>query len=346
MEEGNTRKVLSVKPLQKGVALALLSTFAVPAMAELEVDAYGSLRTSVESVSVDEAAAGEDENFVTIRDAFSRFGVKASYPMAGGTTLGGKIEVPFNTQNFNAEDPTFFDDNSVRVAKITADGDWGSVVIGKDWLPYYNNIAYPVDLFSSFYSGWATYARFREYQAAYTTPSLGGLKFTAAAIQFDPQNDDGGAHYALSYSNGGFTAAVGMEDLDDGNETTSTTDTRGVSASYTSGPFYVAAKAEQQVPENGDDEPVIKNVYASYDYNDFTFRGMLAEGDEESFWAPGASYHLGMDYRYTDSFKAFAEYFYEENAYAILKEDAESYATAGAPGSEGQVFLVGARYDF
>jgi len=332
--------------LHKGVAVALLSTVAAPAMAELEVTPYGSIRTQVESVSVDEAPAGEDDSFVGFRDAFSRFGVKANYALSDSTNLGATLEVPYNTANMQAEDPTYFDINTPRVAKVTASGDFGSAWVGKGWLPYYNHVAWPVDLFSSFYSGWATYAYFREYAASYTTPSFGGFSATLAAIQrYDSYEE--GKQFALSYSNGGLTVSYAKEDMDD----SALIDTQGVAVSYATGPFYVAVKGEEQIVDGGDNR-TIQNFYASYDSGQFTYRGMVASGTDKVdnpdafLFAPGQSAQVGVDYRYTDSLKVFAEYFMEENAYAILKTDAQSYSTQGVGDSAGQVFLVGARYDF
>ncbi len=327
--------------LKYGFALAATSVISMPVMAEYKVDTYASIRGQVESVSVDEAKVGEDDSFVGVRDAFSRFGAKASYDLSADSKLSAKIEVPFNIGNFNAEDPTYFDDNSVRVAKLAANGSWGNLWVGKDWLPYYNNVAWPVDLFSSFYSGWATYARFREYAAVYTTPSLAGFKLTASAIELDDSQEEGN-QYVLSYSHGGFTLAYAKEVMDDANES-STGDTEGVAISYSGGPFYVAVKGEEFTPVVGGSQ-VISNLYASYKFGEFTVKGMVADGDE-GHWAPGATGHVGLDYQHSDSVKLFAEYFSEENAYAILKTDAQSYDTLGVSGSAGQAFLVGARYD-
>ncbi|MCW9089080.1 MAG: porin [Gammaproteobacteria bacterium] len=323
--------------------LPLLSAAAWPVQAELEVTPYASLRAQVEAVSVDQAVAGEDDRFVGIRDAFSRFGVTAGYDLANGTRLGGQVEIPFNMGNFDAEDPTFFDDNSVRVAKLTASGAWGSAWIGKGWLPYYNNVAYPVDMFSSFYSGWATYARFREYAAVYSTPSFQGLTLTASAIELDPSREEG-FHYVLSYSRSGLTISYAMEDLDSDNESNNG-DTHGVALSYSSGPFYVAVKSEEYMPEAGEDQR-ISNIYASYALDKYTIKGMVADGDD-NHWAPGRSAQFGIDYQYSDTVKLFAEYFSEERSYAILKTDADSYDTLATYGtdSDGQAFLLGFRYD-
>lgn len=318
--------------------------FSWPLEAELEVTPYASLRAQVEAVSVDDAQAGEDESFIGLRDAFSRFGLSAGYPLAGDNQLGGEIEVPFNIARFDAEDATFFDDNSVRVARLTADGQWGRAWIGKGWLPYYNNIAYPLDRFSSFYSGWATYARFREYAAAYATPDFSGFTLTAAAIRLDPGREEG-SQYALSWSCYGLTISYAMEDMDSGNAVNNG-DTHGVSLVYGRGHFSFALKHEQYMPEQGE-KAQISNLYASYAVMPFTIKGMLADGDNHH-WAPGRSAQLGVDYQHSEVVKFFAEYFTEERSYAILTRNADHYEPLTPYGEEsnGQVFLVGARYDF
>lgn len=325
--------------------LALLSgLLAWPVQAELQVSPYASLRAQIEAVSVEEAVDGEDDSFIGIRDAFSRFGLRADYALGEGNQLGAQLEIPFNMANFNAEDASFFDDNSVRIAKMTADGEWGSAWLGKGWLPYYNNVAYPVDLFSSFYSGWATYARFREYAAAYSTPPFHGLTLTAAAIRLDPSKEDG-SHYVASYTAGAYTLAYAYEDMDSDNASNNG-DTHGLTLSFSRGPFYLALKGEEHMPEVGADA-VIKNLYASYTFNRYTFKGMVADADD-GYWAPGTSVHFGVDFQYRDSVLFFAEYFAEEKSYAILKTDADFYDPLApySEDSDGQALLIGARYDF
>ena len=318
--------------------------FASPLQAELQVTPYASLRAQLEAVSVDDAVPGEDDSFTGIRDAFSRFGLRADYALGQGSRLGAQLEIPFNMANFDAEDATFFDDNSVRIAKVTASGDWGRAWVGKGWLPYYNNVAYPVDLFSSFYSGWATYARFREYAAAYSTPEFHGLMLTAAAIRLDPSREEG-AHYVASYARGPVTLAYAYEDMDSDNSS-SDGDTHGLALSFSRGPFYMALKGEEHMPEVGANS-VIRNLYASYAFDRYTFKGMVADADD-NYWAPGTSAHFGVDFQYTDSVLFFSEYFTEEKSYAILKSDADFYDPLAPYGedSDGQVFLIGARYDF
>ena len=326
------------------------------AMAELTVEPYGSLRVQAEQVSVDQARTGEDDSYSGVRDAYSRFGVKASFPLKNGTTLGAKLEIPFNIPQMQAEDPSFFEgfykeNNSPRIYKLTASGDWGDASIGKQWLAYYNNVAYPVDYFSSFYSGFATHATFRREAITYSTPSFSGFKITGSAV--DMVDDSKGDYldtmqYAVSYNDKGLSLAAALEDRskDAGDYTTT-----GFSAAYTTGSWRFATKYE--ILENDDSvaDQVIKNIYASYNMGKYTFKTHYAVGDEEAgggAFFQGSSYHLGTDYQYTKNLKVFVEYFYEENGYAIYVEDSEEFDSLGGYGNEtnGSAFAIGARYDF
>lgn len=340
-------------------ALIASSIFLLPvsAIAEFTIDAYGSLRAQAEYVSVDQAQAGEDDSYVGIRDAYSRFGVVATYPLSGGTTLGAKIEIPFNIQQMEAGDPSYFegfykDNNSPRVYKLTASGDWGSFAFGKQWLAYYNNVAYPVDYFSSFYSGFATHATFRREAVTYTTPTIAGFSATASWVDLD--DDSASNDYldtkqiAASYSADGLTFAIAYQDTYAG-----AADLMGASASYTIGPWRFATKVEQLDSVNGtaDPDPLIYNLYASYQLNNYTFKAHYAKGDESgdgSAFYQGDSYHLGVDYQYTKNFKVFMEYFYEDHGYAIYTQNSESFdPLAGYQAqTDGNVIAIGARYDF
>lgn len=328
------------------------------AMAELTTDAYASLRMQAESVSVDKVAtAGDDKSYAGFKDAYSRFGVSASYPLSNGTTLGAKLEIPFNTAQMKAGDPSYFEgfykeNTSPRIAKITASGDWGSVALGKQWLAYYNYIGYPVDYFSSYYSGFATHATFRREAATYTSPSFNGFNFVVSAV--DMVDTTGGDYldtmqYVISYSNDGLSLAASLEDRgeDAGDNTL-----MGMSAVYTTGPWRFAMKLEEwENTTAGVDNQTIKNIYASYNMGKYTLKAHYAVGDEETgggAFFTGGSTHLGLDYQYTKNFKVFAEYFTEENAYAIYTEDADAFDPMGGYGTNtnGKAFAIGARYDF
>ena len=53
---------------------------------------------------------------------------------AGGTVFCSDIRAWHKFSRFlNLVDPAFFDDEDFRVKSFSASGDWGSLVVGKDW---------------------------------------------------------------------------------------------------------------------------------------------------------------------------------------------------------------------
>lgn len=326
------------------------------------VEAYGSLRLQGEHVSVDDAIAGEDDSYNGLRDAYSRFGVKASTDLGNGVALSAKLEIPFNMAKLRLEDPTFFQgfykgNSDPRLYKISlTNEEYGSLSFGRQWLAYYNNIAYPVDYFSSFYSGFATHAIFRREALTYISPAFSGMKATISGV--DLTAGDGTDYldtmqYAFSYTGDALSMAIAYQDAHDDRA-----DLLGISASYTTGPWRFAAKVEQlqsnsNVTENKD--PLVYNLYGSYTMNKYTFKAMYANGDgnedkndEVDAFFIGDSYQLGVDYQYNESLMFFIDYFFEENSYAVYTPDSSSYETL-APyqsHSDGRAVSVGIRFDF
>ncbi|MDB2705714.1 porin [Pseudomonadota bacterium] len=328
------------------------------------IDVYGSLRLQGEYVSADEVRAGEDDSYSGLRDAYSRFGIKASTSISNDITLAAKLEVPFNLAKLRVQDPTFFDgfykdssSNAPRIYQVTASSKtYGSINFGKQWLAYYNNITYPVDYFSSFYSGYATYSTFRREALTYTSPTFSGFSGVISGVDLTDANGTNyldTMQYAASYAKGPITFAVAYQDTHDDRA-----NLIGVSASYTTGPWRFASKVEQlqsnsSVVENKD--PTLFNVYGSYTVNKWTIKAMYANGDgkegkngEGDAFFIGDSYQLGVDYQYDDKIKFFAEYFYEQNSYAIYTPNSKSFEPLANYQTEanGNAFSLGARFDF
>jgi len=336
------------KKIFKGLLIGCVSLVCVGSVGAQEknwdVTPYGSLRLQANYSSVDHARPGADDSYIGFTDAYSRVGVRGHYTVNDNLTLSSQLEVSINLPEFKAEDPTFFDDDAVRVKKVAASGKWGSVWIGKGWLPYYNNIAYPVDMFSSFYSGYATYAYFREDAAVYSSPRIYGFKGTAARVKRTPGNERG-YQGVISYAHEGLTLALAVEDMAAEDDH----DTYGGAVTYTHGPWYGALKYERYDNAADDD---IANIFVSYAADKFTYKAMIADGD---LW--GKEYttgHIGVDYQYNQPAKFFVELFYESNNYAILDKKADSAGdylgggTWSGPDSEtdGTSLAVGVRYDF
>lgn len=334
----NQKKVITA-----GVMLALSQA----AMA-VDFEAYGSLRLGLEYVDPDNNV---NDSYTGFRDAYSRVGAKASHAINDDWSVLAQLELPLDIANFDIHSP-YDQEDKVRIAKVQVSGPIGTVWAGRDWLPYYNAIAYPVDYFSSYYSGWATATTFRrEESVGYYSPNFKGFSFAAVTTNDNDPESDNRNQFTLSYAKDGLTLAAGLDD-NAGN-----TDNRnwGFAASYTTGPWYLAAKYEKMELVGANNDGDVWNGLVQYAIDDKnTVRGMIAEVDFPGWgWFPGETYggtviHLGFDHQYNDDLKFFAEYYREDSASAIGPGHDDFLAggyIAPARGG-GQVVTVGARYDF
>jgi len=309
-----------------------------PALA-IDVDPYGSLRLAVEAVSPD-----ADPDYEGFRDAYSRVGIKLTENINQDWSLMGQLELPLDLANLDIHSP-YDQEDDVRIAKLQVSGPLGTLWYGRGWMAYYNAIAYPVDYFSSYYSGWATLTTFRrEKTLYYSSPSFNGFSFSAATTDENGGIDRNRNQYTISYSGNGISLAAGLDD------NTGSTDASiwGLSATYTTGPWYIAAKYEE-LDDNtsSSDGKGAKNLLIQYSLDDKnTVRGMIADVDA---WSYGDTVlHLGWDHHYNDDLKVFVEYYQEESTAAIGTGHDDFSASGYIRGatSGGSAITAGVRYDF
>ncbi|MCP3670643.1 MAG: porin [Gammaproteobacteria bacterium] len=290
----------------------------------LDWEIYGSLRVAGEAVNTD----GSTNDYDGLRDAYTRFGAKATYTINDDWSILGQLEVPFDLANMELQSP-WDPDEDYRIGKLQVSGPLGTAWYGRGWLAFYNYITYPVDYFSSYYSGWQTYTSFRKSETFYySSPAISGFKFDFATTDEDDTDRN---QYVISYSNKGLTLAAGRDDYDG-----ATID--GASASYSTGPWYLSIKYEEQDLEGAPDREIIAGLVQYEIDNKNTVRGYLANGE-----GVGENvFQVGFDHQYNDSTKFFVEYYDEDGAAAVNAEtDPKKYNATG-----GSVFTVGVRYDF
>ncbi|MFN4263682.1 MAG: porin [Thioalkalivibrionaceae bacterium] len=326
-----------------------------------DFDFYGSLRLQVEAVRPGDR--NEVDAYEGFRDAYSRVGATAGYTFEGGTRLFGQVEVPLDLANGRVQGPFEQNDTAahannqlydrLRIAKIgVQDERFGTLAFGQDWLPYYNAIAFPVDMFSSYYSGFATFTAFRRNETlAYYSPSFGGFSF-AAGYSNDGGNGtasgglDDRLQFTASYTFAGTTLSFGIDDAG------GVGDSRiyGLSLMHTQpdvgpGDLYIGAKIER-FDSNldsgfGADGDTAANLFASYSVGPHTFKGMVA--DVPSYGE--TVFHLGYDFQFRDDLKFFVEYYDEEDTAAITTRRGGAADTNFAA-QGGRALAVGARFDF
>ncbi|MGI4718819.1 MAG: porin [Janthinobacterium lividum] len=342
-----------------GLALGLTGCLVGSGLAAQElpgVDFYGSLRIQAETVSPD-----RDErldSYVGMRDAYSRVGVKIDRPLGGELALTGQLELPVDTANFRMRDPYDQGDagrphgERIRLAQLGLRGRFGAVSYGQQWMPYYNAIAAPVDMFSTYYSGFATYTVFRVSQTlAYSTPEVAGLSFSAGYAgssgnaRSTSRIDAPRRQLTATYRFGDTRLAAGLDDRGDAGYGRNRL--YGLSASHQAGPLYLALKVERFDTGNrqrgsfSSDGNTAVNLFGSYVVGKTAFKLMLANVENYG----DRIVHLGIDHQLSDAMKVFAEY-YREGETSVLTPRRGGMDDFDAGISGGQALAVGIRYDF
>jgi len=331
---------------RKLLAAAIAGSLVAPTVVAadpIEFDFYGSLRLQYEAVDPDGASS-----YTGFRDAYSRIGFNANAPIADGVNAFAQLELPLDLANGAVQDP-FDNDEDIRIAKIGANTDFGTFIYGQDWMPYYNVIAYPVDMFSSYYSGFATFTAFRVSDSViYYSPDFNGLSFGAAYSNKGGYGKaDGSAddrwQLTASYSFGDTTLSAGIDDVGGAENWRF----YGLSLMHTIDNLYIGAKIEyidsdQDEKGFGRDGDTAMNLYAGYTMGKNTLKGMIAEVDGYG----GTIFHIGVDHDFSDRLTLFVEYYTEDEGAAIPTLKARDSAPLDAFGEGGGAFAMGARYSF
>lgn len=316
---------------------------------------YGSIRMQAETVVPDNQQAMSD--YRGFRDAYSRVGFNVAYEFSQNSVLFAQLELPFDSANFRFRDS--YDQGeagrdkkeNIRVGLIGLTSQVGTITAGQQWMPYYNAITFPVDQFSSFYSGFATYTTFRVKETlAYESPvlwngfSVGGSYSTRHGnIRSPSRIDDRRIQAVASYQFADKTRlAIGMDDR--GNGSGYQDRLYGLTLSHAKGSWSWAAKYEITDTDNPNsfygDRAQAVNLYSAYYQGKNTYKIMLA--NVEAYGE--AVIHLGIDHRINQDLRLFAEFYQEQETAAMTAKQ------AGLDGFDanirgGKLFLVGFRYD-
>lgn len=315
---------------------------------------YSSIRVQAETVSPDNQQTMS--GYRGLRDAYSRVGFNAVYMFSENTSLFTQLELPFDSANFRFRDS--YDQGeagrdkaeNIRVGLIGLNSEIGTITAGQQWMPYYNAITFPVDQFSSFYSGFATYTTFRVKETlAYESPMLSGFTFGGSYstrhgnIRSPSRIDDRRIQAVASYQlTDEMRFAIGMDDR--GNSLGYKDRLYGMTLSHAKGPWSWAVKYEITDTDNpnsfyGDNAQAV-NFYSSYSQAKNTYKIMLA--NVESYGE--TIIHLGIDHRINQDLRLFAEFYQEQETAAITAKQA-GLDSFDANISGGKLFLLGFRYD-
>jgi len=320
---------------------ALFLTFPADAF---ETDLYGSLRMQAEYVEPDNEPDNFDD-YASLRDAYSRIGLKVSHSFTPDWSALFQIEVPIDLANKKFRH-SWAQDEDIRVFKLKVSGPLGSLSYGRDWTAFYNEVGYPVDYFSSFYSGFTTYTTFRlDDSLYYTSPSFNGIQFSALTSKDNGSRDGNRGQYTVSYTNDTLTLAAGVDDLG-GDDSIKIL---GLATSFNSGPWYLAATYEQFDSDiSGDgwaaDGTDTISTLVQYTTGNNVLRMLLAKVDNFGEFV----FHAGWDIHYNDDMTLFFEYYQEQETAAIsdAKQTTSSARNFDPADSGGRSLIAGIRYDF
>lgn len=319
-------------------------------------DFYGSLRTQVESVNPDRQ--DRLDSYTSVRDAYSRIGFKSEYALRSELALTGQLEIPIDSGNLRIRDPYDQGDSTrprgqrLRIAQLGLRSNVGSFAYGQQWMPYYNAVAAPVDMFSSYYTGFATYTVFRVAETvSYSSPEFNGFALAAAYSgsggnrRSTSRIDDRRWQVAATYAFGGTRIAAGVDDRGDAGYGRNRL--YGLSASHKTEKAYLAIKYEVFDTGNRQEGSFSTNgnrainIFGSYVLKKNTIKLMLAKVENYG----DIIVHLGIDHVLQDNLKVFAEY-YRESETAALTPRRGGLNDFDARISGGHAIAVGVRYDF
>ena len=325
MAESHARSASLALAVSSVLQCAELAAQSVPA-----VDLYGSLRTQIEAVSPDRQ--DRLDAYTSLRDAYSRLGINVEYQLGARLALTGQLELAADSANLRLRDPYDQGDASrprgqpIRVARIRLQGGFGSLTYGQQWMPYYNAIAAPVDRFSSYYSGYATYTVFRVARTlAFSTPEHKDVILAAAyagsggnmrsTSRIDARRWQASATYAI----GNTRIAAAIDDRGDAGYGRNRL--YGLALSHQADKLYLAVKYE--IFDTGNRQPGAFstdgnrsiNVFGSYARGRNTVKLMLAKVEHYG----GRIVHLGIDHHLSEEHRIFAEYYHEADSAALTK---------------------------
>jgi predicted porin len=210
------------------IALAVAGALTAPIAAQADATLYGSLR--IKATSFDGASE------LNVTDNSSRIGIKGSSDLFSGAKAIFQFEQAVST------DTGAF--SGGRLGYLGATGDFGTATFGRQWTPHYNWTGAATDILDNRTSGATAYTNGTHRVSdtmAYITPDLNG--FRAAAVIIASDNADGedldAYNLAATFAANGFTFGASIL----GNEVTNN-DITALSAAYSAGAFYVAAKVQ------------------------------------------------------------------------------------------------------
>lgn len=287
------------------IALAVAGAFAAPAFAATSnVDVYGQVRMSVDSVDSDIAA----NEMWSVNDRVSRIGFKGSEDLGGGMKAVWQIEQQLNSVGTPLATDSAFGNSSTRNTFVGLAGGFGTVLVGRHDTPY--KLGGSADLFADTVAdaqngggiiGSNNFDLRVAGTIAYVSPTFSGFHVAAAIVPGEagatPADGLMDAYSLVGvYANGPLAATLAFENHDDIVDESAWK----ANVSYTMGDLKLGATYEKQsdvLGTNGRDKDAWM-VSAAYAMGPITLKAQYGDRDDDvntndlERWTIGADYNL------------------------------------------------------
>lgn len=275
------------------------------------------------NLHIDHVRPGRETQLVDdhtyLRDGFSQIGGKLNHAFSEDHKIQFHLFTPIDLANLKIQDS--YDHNlDTPQVEIFWSIPMGEIQAGHLFGPYYNAIASTTDRFSSYYTGFATFSPLRvERTIAYYSPEFYGFSL-GASISNKYVGDDL-ITASLTWKNESTTLSLAHQDQ----QGPQNTRVWGVALSHQFNDAIFLGITTEVFDSDvqggfGNDGDQSTAAFASYDVGKHTFKGMLADTDNFGEMI----YTLGWDYRYSETVKFYAEYYFEQETVTLTRARAGS----------------------
>lgn len=304
------------------IALAVAGAMTAPMIAQADATLYGSFRIGLQNV---------DGGDTGVDDQSSRFGIKGDIDLGLDGTKG-LFHWEAQANNATVTDQT--QPLGSRLAYIGAAGDWGKLLIGKQYHPHYLLINAPTNIFNPGDGGYGErfnlgnsalgktghFMKRTESTIAYYTPKMGGFQLIGGLVLATDNDDSNNSvdetvdavNVAGTWSGAGFTVSASYGEIEVSNVPGAETETEvfGVAAKYKLDGLELMAKYEDKETNTGPTENSDENVWelaARYTVGATSVYGRFADYEDKTSSTDYDQWGIGVQQKMGKG-RVFAEY--------------------------------------
>jgi predicted porin len=293
------------------IALAVAGAMTAPMIAQADATLYGSFRMGI---------AKTDDGDLDVVDTSSRIGIKGTVDL-GLDSAEGFFKAEW--QAIGTDDADQTDALRARQMLTGLRGDWGTLILGKQWLPHALWIQHTTAIFHPGDGGYGErfnlgntangkaghFLKRTEGALTYHSPVMNGFQFVGGVVLLGDNDDNDNVadddidayNLAFRYSANGFTGAISYGELNvQSGAQDQDTENLGVALKYKANALEVMAKYEEEQYDLGgveqSDEEVIE-LAVRYTVNGTAFYARVAEYDENVADTDLTQYGVGVSHK-------------------------------------------------